>query len=1776
MPDHPPELQPASLPRLLDRRAEHTADRTAYTFVDSDDTVSLTYRELRDRVRSVAAALREHAAPGDRALLLYPPGLDFVAAFYGCLYAGVVAVPAYPPTSGRSLPRLAGILADAGARVALTTGATLPVLAELHDSQAGLVCLPTDDLPAATPPGYHPAPGDPALLQYTSGSTSVPRGVMVSHGNLMANSAHISELFGCTPDDRAVVWLPSYHDMGLIGGVIQPLYAGFPVTLMAPMAFVRSPYLWLRTISETGATISGGPNFGYDLSVRSVSAEQRATLDLSRWRVAFNGAEPVRAASLERFTEAFAPTGFRPEAFLPCYGLAEATLLVTGADRSTAPEVATFDREALTRGVATTPGDRPARELVGCGRPPAGVQVRIVDPDTQKPCADDTVGEVWVAGPGVAGGYHAQAAETERLFGARIAGSEDGPYLRTGDLGLLHGGSLFVTGRLKDLIIVRGRNFDPHDLEATVEQAHPAIRPSVAAFTIDGDEDEERLVVVCEADRNHPRFDPAGIAAAVRQAVSAQHELQVADVVLVRAGKVPRTTSGKVQRHACRQRLLDGTLDPVAHDSMPAGPEAEADVPVTPGRDLLQAAAGPQERARLLGDYLLGEAAAALRIDRGALDLSRPLNESGVDSLAAVRFQHRVEVGLGVVLPLGDLLGGASLADLAGRLAERPEAYAEQLPAATSGTPGAGRPLSVGQHAMWFLHRIAPESPAYTIACALRITADLDTDALRRAFEALVERHPVLRTSYPTVDDEPVQVVGSGLPDGWFRSVDASGWDETTFGERLAEAANRPFDLAHGPVLRVDLFRRADDDQVMLLAVQHIAADFWSVEIVLRELGMLYSPGRQALPPAPPVTYADYADWLAQLVAGPEGDRLWAHWQEVLGGELPVLQLPTDRPRPAVQSYAGAIERFTVGPRVTAALRDLAEQHRTTLYTVLLAAFEVLLHRYSGQTDLIVGSPMAARGRAAFAGLVGQLSNTLPLRADLSGDPAFADFLERTRETVVAAIAHQDFPFAAMVERLGGSRDARRSPVFQHAFTFQQAHLSGSSELAALAFAGTTLRGRLGELPVESVVLDRSAAQFDISLLLAETEAGMAGSLTYNTDLFDAATMARMAADLTALLTGVAASPGRRISTLPLQTAVQTAREAGTPAAGPAVHHLIEDQVARTPGAVAVVDGGTEVGYDELNKAANRLARHLLSSGARPHGRVGVVLEPGLAQVMAVLAVLKAGSAYVPVDPGYPAERVEFMLSDANVDVVLTQESLRTGLPTGDAVVLCVDGPGYDEPDGDLPRTGGGADLAAVLYTSGSTGRPKGVIVTHAGLCTQVRGLNEVMDVRGEDRHLLAQSLAFAASARQLTVPLCHGASVVLASRDQAADPVALFELVRRTGVTIMSVNPTLWRHCVDALDRLAPDARETLLDNRLRLLLSASEPLTPDVPRWWLEHLAGRARFVNLLGHTEISGIASAYPVPADGGRGATVEIGAPLTGIDVYILNESLQPAPLGVPGEMYLGGAALTRGYLNRPDLTAERLLPNPFGVPGERLYRTGDLVRQPADGPMEHLGRVDDQLKVRGFRIEPAEVESVLDRHPGLRASVVTAPAEASGQRRLTAHVVPATEPAPTTSELRRYLQQHLPDYLVPSVIVTLPELPVNANGKVDRRALPEPDEVRPSLDDPFVAPRSELEQVIAAVWTEVLTVDQVGVHDSFFDLGGTSLSLTVVHGQLCERLGIEIAVAKLFQFPTVHTLAGHLGETTPDASAQIAKGRATAVKRRDRLDAARARRRGSST
>ena len=1727
-------LQPRTLVQLLRLRALSQPEQLAYTFLADGEAEEhrLNYAELDREARAIGAWLQSFMSPGERALLIYPPGLEYIAAFFGCLYAGVVAVPAYPPRRNRNLLRLQAILTDAQASVALTLDSILSKLSPLLEQTPNFQSvrwLATEQVAKGLEHDWSEQSPDTdalAFLQYTSGSTSAPKGVMLSHRNLLHNERIIQRVFRQSEQSHIFGWLPLYHDMGLIGNIIQPLFVGAPCTLMSPVAFLQRPFRWLQAISRYRATTSGGPNFAYDLCVSKISAAERETLDLSSWSVAYNGSEPIRAHTLENFAETFASCGFRQDSFYPCYGLAESTLIVSGRLDAISPVIRRVSASALEKNlVEESSAAEDEKIMVGCGESPPGQRVVIADQKTLTECPPGRIGEVWVAGESVAQGYWNRAAETTDTFGARLSDTGEGGFLRTGDLGFLLDGELFITGRLKDLIIIRGLNHYPQDIEETVVKCHPAARPGGgAAFSIEAS-GEERLVLVQEINQQR-KFDGDAIIDSIREAVAREHEIHAHAIVLIRAGGIPKTSSGKIQRHACRQAFLERGFEAIA--------EWQASVP--PANDL--SVAVPDGSEAEIEGWLQSQIAVKVGMEAAQIDVSQPVMRYGLDSLAAVELVHDIENSLGVALPLHTFLHDGSVSEVAGRLFHALDNAAPRTESrlALNDEAAAEHPLSHGQEALWFLHQMAPESTAYNLVGAVSIRSELNVEVLEVAFRQLIERHPALRTSFRTLDGVPLQHVHQQV-EFVLQNEDASDLSEPQLTSRVEEVASRPFDLQQAPLLRVNLLQRSPKEYVLVLAAHHIVADLWSLGVLIHELGELYHAALTSTRPALPALtsrYSDYVRWQHEMLASAEGERLWAYWQKQLGADLPVLNLPGDRPRLAIQSYRGASHSFQLSRELTESLKALSRQRGATLFMSLLTAFQALLARYTGQAEITVGSPTAGRNHAGLAGLIGYFVNPVVVRTDLSGSPTFDTLLPAVRRTMLEAFEHQEFPFAVLVERLQPVRDPSRSPLFQVMFVLQKAHVRQESELASFALGRSGARIDVSGLRLESVALAQQVAQFDLTLVMAEVDGALAASWQYNTDIFDAATMQRMAGHFIRLLEGITSAPRQPLKLLPLLTPDETQQllwewnDTGIDYEQDSlIHELFEAQARRSPEAIALIFQGQQVSYEELNRRANQLAHHLRHLGVGADALVGVCMERSIEMVVGLLAVLKAGGAYVPLDPAYPHERLTLMLDDARPRALLTQTKLAANLPACDTAVVAVDGARAElarESVSNPTRNVREQNLAYVIYTSGSTGTPKGAMNNHAGLRNRLLWMQEAYPLAEADRVLQKTPFTFDVSVWEFFWPLMAGASLVVAQPGGHQDSSYLVGLIAEQRITTLHFVPSMLQAFLE---------ESGLEDCRwLRRVICSGEALRPETQERFFSR--SNVELHNLYGPTEAS-IDVTFWQCRRGVETRSVPIGKPIANMQTYVLDDELKPVPVGVVGELYLGGVGLARGYLNRPGLTAERFVPHPFSrQPGERLYRTGDVARYLPDGNIEFLGRVDHQVKVRGFRVELGEIETALARHPAVREAVVIAHADASENKRLVAYLV-AGEPRPTASEWRAYLKEHLPEYMVPSAFMLLDKLPLNANGKLDRRSLPPPEWARPDTSRGFAAPRNHVEETLANIWAGVLGVEKIGVHDNFFELGGDSiLSLQIV--ARANRSGFRLKPHQMFQHQTIAELA----------------------------------------
>ncbi|WP_203907337.1 non-ribosomal peptide synthetase [Rhizocola hellebori] len=1567
-----------TLVELVRWRAQAHPDRMAYRFLPDGEreTARFTYAEIDRRARAIAARLQGESAPGDRVLITYPAEAanHYMEAFLGCLYAGVIAVPCDAPRSAASVQRLASVRRDAQ-----------PVFALGED-------IDVAEIPDALAEQWREPPLRPdslALLQYTSGSTRQPRGVMVSHGNIMANEHAIS--VACRNDENSnfVGWLPLFHDMGMIANALQPLYLGSTSILMPPGAFLARPARWLEATTRYRGVTGGGPNFAFDLCVARVSQAEREHLDLSSWKAAFNGAEVVREATIRRFTKQFASCGFAPETFFACYGLAEATLIVSGAPRGAVPRIVAADAAAL-RLNKIEPAGAAGQALVSSGVPVPDTVVTIRDPSTGAVLPQAEVGEIFVHGPGVAGGYWGDAEATAHTFpGERT--------LRTGDLGALVDGELFVVGRCKDLIVVRGQNHHPADLEWTVERCHRALRPSCGAVVTHDDGQVERIVVIHEAAGD---ADIDEVAEAVRRAVAQWHGLHVDTVVLTAKGSVLKTTSGKIRRSACRDAWLAGDLPIIGL--------SDHSRPIT-AEEILEMVAH-----RIGADGVL-------------------------DSLTAVELQHLLQTKYGIHLPPLALLGDASFVE---------RAIAESRPITASAEDGNTGPIGATAAALWFESELAPHRSAYALKRTLRIHGPVDEAALAQAIATVVERHPALRTSFGWHDGQLRQTV-SGVED---------------------------------PLVEITLA-----DRELVIEAHHAVADLWSFGVLIREIAALYRGA-----PLPPVssTPIAHAHKEAALLASPEGERLGDYWRARLAGAPVLLDVPTDRPRPTSRSFRGLSHPLEVSAQTTARLREIARQHRCTMFTVVLAAYQVWLSRLCGQRELVVGVLTSGRDDATLADAIGCFVNTVPVRGRVHG--TFTELLERTRPEVLGDLAHSAMPLSEIVRRLGPAREPGRAALVQAMLVFQQERDEG---LRALAL-GRGGRLRLEGLDAEVLAAHQDWTHLDLTLNLAEIGDQLVGTIECDAALFEPETAAAFASRFAYLLEQLSSRPGLPVNAHPILTpaernaAIEAAQGKRLDRSAAGLHELADAVCVSQP-----MDDGTSA-----HLSGRMLRRWVNAVAAELNGepRVGIVLDRCLGLPVAMLAALESGAAYVPADPHDP--RITAILAGA--DVVITDAAHRWLVPEGKRVI-----------DVDAHRQGltaGGKppvhpeQPAYVIHTSGSTGAPKGVVVPHRGIVNRLLWMQQTMPIGPTDRVLHKTPATFDVSVWEIFWPLRQGATLVIGPPGLHRDPHRLAELMRREQVTVAHMVPSV----------IAPMDVPSL-----RHLVFSGETLPPHTAAQTQAALGSNTTIWNLYGPTEASVDVTAWQYDGTG----EVPIGTPIANVDVHVLGPGLEPQPDGVKGEIYIGGIGLAHGYLNQPGRTAEVFVPDPLSpAPGARLYRTGDIGLRRPDSAIVYVGRTDHQIKLAGNRIELGEVEEALRAAPGVKAAAV-----ALHGMHLVGYVVGDAE----IGAVREHLRGVLPPAHIPSHLHQLERLPTTPNGKLDRRSLPAPE---PGGGPVWTPARTPAELHLAACWAKVLGRSDVGIDDDFFTAGGDSiLALRAVAAM--REAGTQVSIGQLMAGATIRTL-----------------------------------------
>lgn len=1324
---------------------------------------------------------------------------------------------------------------------------------------------------------------------------------------------------------------------------------------------------------------------------------------------------------------------------------------------------------------------------IGC--PIANSQSHILDSQL-RPVPIGETGQLYMGGDGLARGYLNRPDVTAERFIPDPFSQQPGARLyMTGDLArYLPNGDIEFLGRIDHQVKIRGFRIELGEIEVALEQLTDVREAVIVARE---DIPDDRRLVGYVVPQGGATLVPANLRAYLKRKLP---EYMVPSA-LVLMKTLPLTPSGKVDRKA----LPAPDWSAVADDRVYVAPRTPAE----------------QEIARVFGEVLHIEKVGIRDnfFDLGGHSLLATRVISRLRAVFGVELEQRIIFEAPTIETLADALRGAKQADATETIPQLRKLNREDITEI---------PLSYAQQGLWFMDQLTPDSAAYNIPYKADLIGPLDVDALQRTLNEIVRRHESLRTTFHLNGKNPCQRISPSLqlalPIIDLRGLSGKDRDQRIRGI-VDEEARRPFDLVMGPLLRTTLLRFAPHSHILLLTLHHIIGDDWSMGVFFHEMAAIYeafSAGRVSALPDLPIQHADFAYWQRLWMQGGVLETELDYWKRQLANAPSALDLPTDRPRPPVQTYAGGMELLTFPSELSTELKSLCQAEGVTLFMMLLAAFNVLLHKHTGQTDIVVGSPIAARNRVESEGLIGFFVNTLALRTDLAGDPTFRELMQRVRRTAIGGYSHQDTPFEALVTALHLERDPSRSPLLQVMFALQ------NPPPESITAGALTLR------PLE---LHNGSSKLELSLFMRDSSEGLVAMAEYNTDLFGAETIVWTLEHFRNVLRRVVDDPDQHLSQISLLTPAEERRllvewnrtEASYPR-GECLHELIESQVRKTPDATAVVCGNERLSYRELNRRANQLAHCLCHSGVGPEMRVAVCTSRSLEMLVSLLAILKTGAAYVPMDPAYPRERLAFMLADSQSSVLITTASLLGTLPETEARVVCLDRDTESisaQNSEDLCARLTPQQLAYLIYTSGSTGLPKAVAIEHRSAVTFVHWVRDTFS-GGELAGVLAStSICFDLSVFELFATLSWGGTVILAE-----NALHLPALPAAHEVTLINTVPS-------AMTELM---RSNSVPSSVRTVNLAGEPLKGSLVEQ-IYSLPSIDRILNLYGPSEDTTYSTFTVLPR--GVSRPPSIGRPIANSQVYLLDSSGRPVPQGVLGEIYIGGDGLARGYLGRPDLTAERFVPNPFGpTPGTRLYRTGDLARHLPDGSLDFLGRIDHQVKIRGYRIELGEIEAVLSRHPDVGDAVVVADESRPGQKRLVAYVVPRGERHPETRDLRRFIGQKLPEPLIPSLFVFLPALPLTPNGKIDRRALPAPDRAR-AESVAFVEPRTPTEETMAGIWRDVLGTDRISVNDNFFELGGHSLLATQIASRIHATFDVVVLLRTIFASPTIAGLSEHI-------------------------------------
>ncbi|WP_025676549.1 non-ribosomal peptide synthetase, partial [Paenibacillus polymyxa] len=1701
----------------------------------------LTGTTLLLQVQTLGNILMKELAAQERVLLVFPQGLGYISSMLACFYANIVAIPT-PITAAepdeKMLEKIKPIQTDSEA-VCIITNTAFKAFLQTQPEYRTFRILNIDEILQKSAAHVDmkmrmPAPEDMALLLYTSGSTSLPKGVILSHRCLM-NQVKAKQ-WRIDQNSRIVSWMPQFHAFGLQNNILVPLFNGATSILLPPESFAKNPEHWIQMIDKYQATHTAAPNFAFDYCCSTLDIASLQEYSLHHLQAIICAGEPIRKESYENFIHNFRALGLKEDIFCPLLGLSE-LCPVTSVKPGQSMRFLNLDIPSLEqRRVQYTDEKNPSKTVVSCGEIEAPTEIRIVHPESHMQCLPGEIGEIWIKSDRTAEGYLNRKEETDSTFEAVLSNTQEDGFFRTGDLGFIADNHIYVIGREKEVIIIHGKNHHAVDIEWTIQKNMPELTLPIAVFSaeING---QEKVIVVQEIEAPLHEQEYKRLVENMLNAVSGTHQLEIYDIYLLPKGSIPKTGSGKIQRKVCRNAYIKQELRALYQYRSPLSTAysdiGETDVTIN-AVSLIQLK---------IQEYMVQFLHRELNLESQAMDLNKNIHGYGIDSILVMKLIRGIEKSYPIKVNAREILEYPTIQLLSAYLAKKIEKDKPVVEAKTETIlHGLQRnPLSEVQKGLWLLHKMSPEINAYNVPICLRFNTKVEIENVKQAFHTVLEQYPILNSVIEEENGTPYQKLNPAQPFN-MQVEDISSLKADEIIPFIRSKAKQPFALEQDSMMRVYLMSRSEQEHFILVVIHHIIFDGSSFVLFIQSFLDAYKDlvrGNRPIVLPPAASYNDFVEWEQTMLASAEGEKHLSYWKQQLSDTLPTLELPYNRSGFLTPSMEGQTYTKRLPVDWVNRVKSFARTQYMSLSTVLLGMYVILLNQYSRQEDIIVGMPVMVRPEERFDQLIGYFVNMLPIRSQVSETETFLDLMKKLQMTVVNGMDHAPYPFPALVRALNVPRLLASSPVFQTVFSYQNYLQTSSLQQLCAPYSDS--------FTVELVEEIHQEGEYELVLELLEQEEEMTLNIKYRSGLFDESTIVQMAERYIGLAEALMSNPTGALQdySVLLQEEKNSilydwnATEVSYP--DKCFPELFIKQARKTPEAIAVVYEEQSLTYRELKEKSTLLAIYLQNQRVTPDTLVGICMERSLEMVIGLLGILLAGGAYVPLDPDYPEDRLEYMLQDSNASLVITQSGLleKVSRLAGSNVNCIVLDNDWDlltssvKGRKTLRREVQSSHLAYVIYTSGSTGKPKGVMIPHKALTNFLLSMAEKPGITEQDKLLAVTTYCFDIAGLELYLPLIKGAQCYVCSSEKAKDAERLKQEIQKIKPTIMQATPVTWTMLFQAGWKNEENMK----------MLCGGEALSETLKSYFV-HNNGDAW--NMFGPTETTIWSTIQTITAD----KPLSIGKPIANTQIYILDQHLRPVPIGLPGELFISGSGLARGYLNQPVLTDEKFIDNPF-KPGTKLYRTGDLCKWLSDGSIEYLGRMDYQVKIRGFRIELSEVEGQVRTYPGIDECVVVAKEQGEDKQLVAYYLRNDSEFGKSSldpKEVRNYLKAFLPYYMIPAFFIELDKLPLTPNGKIDRKELMSRKVELATATRKIHLPQSDVEHQVLTIWKKLLDVDHLSTDDAFFDVGGNSFTAAEMVRKIKDKLECDISVTALFKYPTIRELSAYIMKVKGEAPA----------------------------